>query len=402
MDAGTEPLSPDDLETRLEAEFTPDLKILKLLGGSSTVAVYLAREPALARLVALKVLRPAKRSEGVAHARFEREARAVASLAHPNVVAVHRYGRLSDGSPFLVMQYVQGRSLEERLAAEGRLSPVETRRILADVAAALAAAHAHGIIHRNVRPSKILVEQETGRALLSDFGVAAVLDAETGGGTRLTRTGQVVGDPRYMSPEWLEGETLTPAADLYSLGIVGYELLTGAGPYGELPPGALLGAHLQQPPRPVQELPKDVDPELRDLLPRCLARLPVHRPDAAFLARTLGRESAPEVLRAGGVPPSFGSAVDDLFRRRLPQFVLAAAALGWLLLQFVDQLVQQRILPQAVYPLTLALVLFGLCAVGVLSWFHGVAGRQQAKALEIWLLAALAAGWIATSAVILL
>src|SRR5688500_12718957 len=154
------------------------------------------------------VRRPELGMDGAPRRRFEREARSAASLTHPNVVSVHRLGRLADGTPYLVMTYVNGRTLADRLKAEGLMPEPEARSLLTQMASALAAAHKKGIVHRDVRPANVLVEEETGRFLLSDFGIAGLLEGE-GSEQRLTRTGQIIGEPRYASPEQLRGEKVT-------------------------------------------------------------------------------------------------------------------------------------------------------------------------------------------------
>lgn len=387
-----------DLEERLREALTPALEVKRRLGGGSRVQVYQAREVDLGRYVAVKVLLPEARTE-VAGQRFEREAKAVARLSHPNVVNVHRYGRLPDDTPYMVMQYVKGRSLAERLKAEGPLSVQETRRILAEVASALAAAHREGIVHRNVRPSKILYEGETGRVLLSDFGIAAILATEEEDAPRLTRPGQVLGDPRYMSPESLEGGGLTARADVYSLGIVGYELLTGQSPYGDRPSAQLVAAHLQEEPQPVRSLRPDVPDDLADLLERCLAKKPSHRPDAAYVHRTLSESRAGSGSASGGHDPSL---LQAMLGRRVPQWVGAAVAAAVGLVGIVSELAGTGILPLVTVHLALAFAAFGLLAVGVLSWFHGQKGRQRVPLVEQLILGALAAGWLVASALILL
>lgn len=386
------------LEARLREALAPALEVKRRLGGGSRVQVYQAREVDLGRYVAVKVLLPEARTD-VAGQRFEREAKAVAVLSHPNVVNVHRYGRLPDDTPYMVMQHVKGRSLAERLKAEGPLSVQETRRILADVASALAAAHRQGIVHRNVRPSKILYEEETGRVLLTDFGIAAILATEEEDAPRLTRPGQLLGEPRYMSPESLEGGELTARADVYSLGIVGYELLTGHGPYGDRPSAQLVAAHLQEEPRRLRSLRPDAPGDLADLLERCLAKEPSHRPDAAYVHRALTESKAASGPDRGAYGSSLLQAV---LGRRVPQWVGAAVAAAVGLVGIVSELAGNGILPLVTVHLALVFAAFGLLAVGVVSWFHGEKGRQRAPLVERVILGALAAGWLVASTAILL
>src|SRR6185295_7878104 len=152
-----------ELEQRLRAALAPELELLRPIGAGGMAEVFLAREAALKRVVAVKVLSVELADSPEARARFEREAQAVASLSHPNIVAVHRVGKLDDGTPYFVMQFVEGRSMSDRLVQDGPLSVDETRRILGEVASALATAHSAGIIHRDIKPANILHEESTGR-----------------------------------------------------------------------------------------------------------------------------------------------------------------------------------------------------------------------------------------------
>jgi serine/threonine protein kinase len=197
MDSPAAP-APSDAEERhsldaLQEALGDDFEIKQKLGRGSVATVYLAREKALNRLVAVKVLLPGRARDETTRRRFEREARAAASLSHPNVVQVFRFGRLPDETPYLVMRFVKGRTLEDRLAAEGPLPADLAREVLLGVASALAAAHAQGIVHRDVRPANVLWDEERRQALLADFGIAALL--ATGGeeATRLTKTGRCSG-----------------------------------------------------------------------------------------------------------------------------------------------------------------------------------------------------------------
>jgi len=377
------------------------LEPVRPLGRGKVAQVHLAREPELQRLVAVKILRRELSDEETARLRFEREARSAASLTHPNVVSVHRFGRLEDGTPYLVMTYVQGRTLADRIQAEGPVGEEEARSILAQLASALAAAHAKGIVHRDLRPANVLVEEDTGRALLADFGIAAVLESGGSMGPRLTRTGQIMGEPRYASPEQLRGEEVTGQADVYSLGILGYELLTGEGPYQARSAREWIAAHLTAEPRPLGRLRPGASPELEDLLLRCLAREPSHRPRAVDVLKRLEgmRRGAHGVEGIGTSPSGPGP---GLVRRRVPHVVAAAAVAGWGLLELVSQLVENGILDPLLYRLSLNLVAWALVGSAVVAWFHGQKGRQKAPPLELWILAVLTAGWIATTTILLL
>src|SRR5437867_1152048 len=216
----------------LERALAPSFTLVKRLGSGGMGAVYLARDPILKRHVAVKVMAPSLAADSAARARFEREAQAVASISHPNVVSVYSVGELTNGVPYLVMQYVEGPTMSERLESDGPLDVRTAKRILGEVASALVAAHRKGIIHRDIKPANILWDDETGRALVTDFGIAAVLErGDERDAVRITHTGMAVGTPAYMSPEQLLAEPITEKTDIYSLGLLGYELLIGEGPY---------------------------------------------------------------------------------------------------------------------------------------------------------------------------
>ena len=398
-----QPSERDELEELLREELAPDLQFVRKLGHSSKSSVYLAREPELKRLVAVKVLSPQLAQDDRARSRFEREAQTIASLSHSNIVAIHRVGRLSNGLPYIVMQFVKGRTLDERLRAEGKFEVGEGRRIVGEVASALAAAHQKGIVHRDVRPANVLYEEETGRTLLTDFGIAAIMargDSEAP--TRLTRTGELVGDPAYMSPEQLMGDQLSERSDVYSLGLFGYELLAGRGPYDASSRRELLTAHIKDRPRKLAELRSDVDLELAELLERCLAKEPGHRPNARDLARRLTEPSLDSTPAPAAAVGSSGDMVSALRERRVVQLSILYGAIAWGVLEVVGLLVERGILPEVGFRLVLVSVLTGLPALLLGAWFHGKKGRQEFTPVEYWLFGGLALIWLAVSAVILL
>jgi serine/threonine-protein kinase len=378
--------APQLLEA-LQAALGAEFEIKQKIGRGSMATVFLAREKALGRLVAVKVLLPERARDETARKRFEREARSAAKLTDSHVVPVYRFGALPDGVPYLVMRFVKGRTLEDRLAAEGRLAADVARAVLLDIASGLAAAHAEGIVHRDVRPANVLCDEEAGQALLSDFGIAAVLVTSAETVTKLTRTGQMLGNPKYVSPEQLRDEEITELADMYAFGILGYEILTGDGPYAAKTNAQWIAAHLNAEPMDLRALRPDVDPQLADLLKRCLNREPKHRPSAARVAATLRGEAA----TAGGT----GFDVQQLIRRRVPQIVLAAIAGGWVLIEVVETILGNESLA---FLLTLPFAGCGVLAATVIAWFHGERGRQKASLLEWILLSLVGALWLALSA----
>jgi len=369
--------TPEELARALGDEF----EIIRVLGSGSAATVYLARERALSRLVAIKVMNPALAADETARRRFEREARAAASLLdNPNVVAVHRYGRLPDETPYMVMRFVKGRTMEERLKAEGRLSVEQAVDALRSVVDALALAHSKGFVHRDVRPGNVLWDEEAGRALLTDFGIAAVLATGSAEGTRLTMAGELIGNPRYLSPEQLMDQDVTEMADIYAVGILGYELLTGEGPYEARSRMDLLKAHLGGEPRDLRTLRPEVPAPVADVLRRCLAREPNHRPSAQDVLRALDGGGA---HGHGGAAAAAGQEVADLqtlLRKRVPQVVLITGGVGFGMAQLVEGFGDPRL-----YSATLALMATAVALSAVIAWFHGEKGRQRTTVLE-WVL----------------
>jgi serine/threonine protein kinase len=287
----------DALERQLETELAPNLEVIRLIGHGEMAGVYLAREVALRRLVAVKVLAPGIARDATARLRFEREAQAMASIFQPNVIAVFRVDRLSNEVPFLVMHYIKGRTLSDLIQAEGHIAVRDVRRILIDIASALTAAHKKGIVHRDVTPSNVLIEEDTGKAILTDFGLAAILTSGDEKPLHLTRTGEVIGDMAYMSPEQMLGRSLTELADIYSLGVLGYELLTERKPFDRSAEtgAAATAANLPR----VSQLRPEVDGALEALVHRCLSTNPSHRPSAADVVKQLSAQTtAPELAAA--------------------------------------------------------------------------------------------------------
>jgi serine/threonine protein kinase len=376
----------------LQEALGSDFELKQKLGKGSMATVYLAKEKALGRLVAVKVLLPERARDETARKRFEREAKAAASLSHPNVVQVFRLGRLADETPYLVMRFVKGRTMEERIAAEGRLQKDLACQVLHDVASALAAAHAQGIVHRDVRPANVLWDEEGQQALLADFGIAAILASSGEESTRLTQTGQMVGNPRYLSPEQLRDEDLTELADMYAFGILGYELFTGEGPYDAKTNTQWITAHLAGELRDIERLRPDIDPVVASLLKRCLNREPNHRPSAANAAKTL------QVKEPGSTPSEStedGTLWDELKRRRFPQFVGSALLVGAGVVGFVSEVVVGQFgADDVLRPLSVPLAVFGVAAATVITWYHGERGKQQRSRLEWILLSVIGVTWL--------
>ena len=282
-----------DLKEALEGEY----QFLRLIGVGGMGAVFLFREIALKRLVAVKVLAPSLAADASARARFTREARAAAALSHPNVVRVYAVGETAGLKlPYIVMQYVEGPSLAEWMQQHPKATERDARRVIGEVAAGLAAAHARNLLHRDVKPGNVLLEAESGRAYVADFGVSAALGSGTTDATgSLTATGHVVGTPIYMSPEQAAGEPLSPRSDVYSLGVMAYELLVGELPFKATTAMGWAAAHLRDTPTPVHNRRADLAPEVARLVDRCVAKDPADRPLADEVSRGMLPTLASEV-----------------------------------------------------------------------------------------------------------
>ncbi len=268
---------------QVQAALGAEYDVVRLLGQGGMAAVYLARERALKRLVAIKVLDPELAASPVFRARFQREAEMAAQLQHPSIVPIYRVGEAA-GVSFFTMAYIEGESLAELLKRQRQLPLGDALRIGREIAAALGAAHRRGIVHRDVKPQNVLIERESGRILVTDFGIAraALADNDHADAEALTGVGMVMGTPRYMSPEQASGtRDLTPASDLYALGIILYELIAGAYPYKVGQPPNFLVAHLTRQPIPLVARVGDVPREVETSVHRLLAKDPAKRQASA-------------------------------------------------------------------------------------------------------------------------
>ncbi len=256
-------------------------RLVELLGQGGMATIYRATDAQLGREVAVKVLHPEYGRDPDFVARFKQEAQAAASLSHPNIVGVYDFGTDADG-PYIVMELVDGEDVATLLARNGPLPPRQAARLTAEAAHALGAAHARGIVHRDVKPGNILVSSD-GRVKVTDFGIArAWADA------RLTLPGVTLGSVHYFSPEQALGEQATPASDIYSLGIVLYELLTGRRPWEGDNAAAVAMARISAPPPLVSDVRPNVPPVLEAIDRRALSPDPTARfPSAEAMAGAL-------------------------------------------------------------------------------------------------------------------
>ncbi len=276
-------------------------EIRRLLGRGGMGAVYLAAEAALEREVAIKVLPPDRSVTKDSRDRFRREARTAAKLSHPNIVPLHTFGDVDD-TLYFVMGYVRGESLATRLKREGRIPVEEARRILIELCDALDYAHRLGIVHRDLKPDNVLIEEETGRAMLLDFGVAKAV----GAGQTMTEVGSVLGTPQYMSPEQAQGKSdIDARSDLYSLGVMGYAMFAGRLPFEGATPGDVMAQHITKEAPALKTHAPDVPPEIASALTRCLEKDRDRRwPDAKSIKGAIslpsGEETPPALDGLGG------------------------------------------------------------------------------------------------------
>jgi serine/threonine-protein kinase len=255
----------------------------ELIARGGMGEIWRATDSVLGRRVAVKMLRRDVAGQAALRERFESEARNLALIAHPSIATVHDFGE-HDGLAYLVMEFVVGESLATRLFREGAMSSEQVVGIIDEVANGLAVVHDAGVVHRDVTPANIMITEQ-GRAKLTDFGISRLAESPSH-----TATGNVLGTPQYMSPEQLRGEPVTPASDVYSLGIVAYEMLTGHPPFSGDTPIVVALAQLHDLPPP---LPESVPASIADLVGRCLNKAPVDRPpDGRELVRELGGRSS--------------------------------------------------------------------------------------------------------------
>ena len=304
------------------------------VGGMGTV--YRARHLLIDRPVAVKVLNPRFVEDEAAQTRFRREAKAAGRLQHPNAVTVTDFGQTSDGYVYIVMELLEGQTLRDVLAKEAPLETARAVSLMLQAAAAVAAAHEAGIIHRDLKPANIFIVQRSevpAVVKVLDFGIAklAADSLDEDDLTTLTLVGAMIGTPRYMSPEQCDGAELTPAADVYSLGVILYEMLSGAVPFSGATPLAIAMRHFSEPPRSPREIVSSIPLELEKVVLHALAKRPEDRPANAAefrnelfaTAERLGLEhaavtSGPDIkaLRNIGTESPSGRLVIDISRLR--------------------------------------------------------------------------------------
>ncbi|HTR19967.1 MAG TPA: serine/threonine-protein kinase [Gemmatimonadales bacterium] len=294
---------PGRLRQALGTAYTVESEI----GRGGMGVVFHARDERLKRQVAIKVLPPELAFREEIRLRFLREAETAARLSHPNIVPIHSVGEGPDGLVYFVMAYIDGEPLSARLKRKGRLAAEESRRIMMETADALSAAHAVGIIHRDVKPDNILLEGSRGRVMVTDFGIAKALSSSAGSG--LTGTGVAIGTPHYMSPEQAAGDReIDGRSDLYSLGVVGYQMLSGELPFSAPTVPGILIKQITELPEELSRLVPDCPEDLTASVMRCLEKEPEHRwPTADALRRALESRTPPLAAARRSASPRAGT-----------------------------------------------------------------------------------------------
>jgi serine/threonine protein kinase len=312
----------DSLRERISSAIGAQYRIDDEIGRGGMSVVYRAHDLRLNRPVAIKVLPPELALDPAVRSRFTREAQTSAQLSHPHIVPIYDVGE-GDGIAYFVMALVNGGNLAAHLEQRPLRAVDEVRRIVAEVADALAYAHLRGVIHRDVKADNILLESEAGRSMVTDFGIARAME----GGARLTQTGIAVGTPTYMSPEQAVGDHhIDGRSDIYSLGVVGYQMLTGRVPFTASNSMALLLKHVSERPQPILELRPETPRSLAEAIERALAKTPDTRwPTAtAFRDALLTGEASPSWRLEPREPVRYASPVPRSSRRESPPSVRPA------------------------------------------------------------------------------
>ncbi len=305
------PISPtDELGTHVAQVLSANYELETEVGRGGMGVVYCARDRRLKREIAIKILPPELSFRADIRQRFLREAETAAQLNHPNIVPIYTVEE-RENLVYFVMAYVKGDNLGQRLQQHGPIAPVEVRRILREVGDALAYAHHRNVIHRDIKPDNIIIDEETGRAMVTDFGIARALTDS--GDSRLTATGMAIGTPAYMSPEQSAGDkAIDGRSDLYSLGVVGYQMLCGQPPFVASNTPSMLVKHLSEKPVPVDERWPDLPKDLARAVMICLEKDPNDRfPSAAAFSAALDGGSMPTLAtRAQPAASTTGSRAD--------------------------------------------------------------------------------------------
>jgi eukaryotic-like serine/threonine-protein kinase len=306
--------SDAELRSHVERVLDATYELDREIGRGGMGIVYRAKDRRLKRTVAIKLLPPELAFRSEIRSRFLREAETAAQLSHPNIVPIYSVDE-KDGLVYFVMAFVDGDTLAKRIHDRGALDPAEVRRILREVGDALSYAHAHGVVHRDIKPDNILLDAMANRPMVTDFGIAR---AVSDGSARLTATGIAIGTPAFMSPEQSAGDRdVDGRSDLYSLGVVAYQMLCGELPFNATNTPALLVKHLSERPVPVDQRASNIPPDLARAVMLCLEKNPDDRfPTAEAFVTALDSGNVPplpqpRVTQASAPAPGYTSSVQD-------------------------------------------------------------------------------------------
>ena len=281
-------------------------RLQEQIGGGGMADVYRAEDMLLHRPVAVKILHEKFKQDGEFIEKFQREAQAAARLSHPNIVNIYDVG-IAEGDHYIVMEYVPGSTLKDKIRQEGHLAPREALAIAREIAEALAHAHANNLVHCDIKPHNILMMAD-GHAKVADFGIARAVTEST-----MTYSGSVIGSVHYFSPEQAKGTMITPKSDVYSLGVVLYEMLTGKLPFTGETPVSIAMKHLQDEPIPVRQLDPAIPPVAEAIVTRAMSKNPLMRPPAAELVQDL--QQAERMILAGNA--AFDGKEDDPYATQI-------------------------------------------------------------------------------------
>ena len=319
--------NPDDAHQPLPELLGDRYRIERELGRGGMACVYLAKDMKHDRPVAVKVIRP-ELAASLGRARFLREIAIAARLRHPNIVPLYDSGDV-DGILYFVMPYEDGQSLRQLLERRQPMAATQCVAILRDLAKALAYAHTHGVVHRDIKPDNVMLSGDT--AVVTDFGIAKAVTValdSTGNTTTLTNAGAGIGTPTYMAPEQAVGDPATGhRADIYSFGCVAYELVSGAPPFHDMTAHQLIAAHVSLAPAPLTSMQGTVDEQVATLVMRCLAKEPADRPQSAqeLVAAIDGAMLTAPSARVGTTVTETSLGADVWRRRRVPAVLIACA-----------------------------------------------------------------------------